>query len=45
MLCPYKWRTDELTGFYLSILDHETKLLMLTRREETEEPAAPRETL
>lgn len=36
---------DELTGFYLSILDYETKLLMLTRHEETEEPAAPREKL
>lgn len=27
---------DEITGFYLSILDYERKLLMLTRREETE---------
>lgn len=36
---------DELTGFYLSILDYETQLLMLIRREETEEPAAPREKL
>lgn len=36
---------DELTGFYLSILDYETKLLMLTRHEETEEPAAPWEKL
>lgn len=32
---------DELTGFYLSILDQETQLLVLTRREETEDPAAP----
>lgn len=32
---------DELTGFYLSILDYETQLLVLTRREETEDPAAP----
>lgn len=29
------------TGFYLSILDQETQLLVLTRREETEDPAAP----
>lgn len=32
---------DELTGFYLSILDYGRKLLMLTRCEETAEPAAP----
>lgn len=34
---------DELTDFYLSILDYGRKFLMLSRCEETEEPAAPRE--